>query len=687
MIRLSARGDQHQSQALKILLAFLSRPDGLNALEPERSNLFQTLYANLYSTRPAIVMLSMDVLRILVEYYEDSFNLVAQIAKDCSAKKRDLEYAVVISKLTRGLKTEVQAGTRMLTALVTKSVAAASLDDFLSKLQKADILPAIAKAMKMLPEDQQMLRAALERLHNLCRPDKDEKCTSEQTNWQSDQLANNSFKSSSTGLAAKVTALTGLAELAGITTDEGLMTQVLTQHLRQMEEKLQAMSKEQQEAANEAIRKQQEMLDLQMEHQREAYEKKIAALMNNSKLDALERDNATLALQLEELKSNQEILMHEYAKNQVDVSEQNYLRQHKQLWLFYQCIQMKLNEMFLGYKTLASGLVTHQALSTKTDRALVTALQVAGDLVPLPGAATVAGLISGAFRIYKQRKAELKTEEVSVAAVSVSNMEHISEYCARVLALRYEPQLRALEDQGAKLLGECAVRRMMEAMRTGCLECLDPTVDNKIISKQLVDMIVQVEKRQGSLSIKHLSIPTVASSLKWHEQDIFKRPGIRTPEGEFYHSPGETDVAKYGYRVGTAEEAKRLNFMRSRTRISSALDTNTASEMSFHFSSGSLSRASSSSSFSRASSSSLLLPTLQKSPSISATPPPPPVAAAADPSTMATNEVEELKKLVQTQSAAMGDMQKRVGDLEALNADMNKRLQQMEALVLLLSAK
>jgi len=123
-------------------------------------------------------------------------------------------------------------------------------------------------------------------------------------------------------------------------------------------------------------------------------------------------------------------------------------------------------------------------------------------------------------------------------------------------------------------------------MRTGCLECMDPEVDNKLIAKQvascvccmccvccvcvcvcvrerererercvqLVDMIVQVDKRQGSLSIKHLAIPTVTSSLKWHEQDIFKRPGIRTPEGEFYHSPGETDVAKYGYRVGTAEE-------------------------------------------------------------------------------------------------------------------------------------
>jgi len=73
----------------------------------------------------------------------------------------------------------------------------------------------------------------------------------------------------------------------------------------------------------------------------------------------------------------------------------------------------------------------------------VTAIQIAGDVVPLPGflslslthththnlstllsallsslnplvgAATVAGLISGAFRIYKQRKSELKSMFVS----------------------------------------------------------------------------------------------------------------------------------------------------------------------------------------------------------------------------------------------------------------------------------
>jgi len=70
-----------------------------------------------------------------------------------------------------------------------------------------------------------------------------------------------------------------------------------------------------------------------------------------------------------------------------------------------------------------------------------------------------------------------------------------------------------------------------------------------------VDTIISVEKRQGTLHLKHKAIPTLAgSSLSWHEQAIFKKPGIRTVDGDYYHSPPETDVASYGYRMGTAEE-------------------------------------------------------------------------------------------------------------------------------------
>ncbi len=69
-----------------------------------------------------------------------------------------------------------------------------------------------------------------------------------------------------------------MAKLAGIATDEGLMMQILTSHLKDMETKLLAMSQEQQDRASEAIEQQQAVMQAQMDHQREIYENKLAAL-------------------------------------------------------------------------------------------------------------------------------------------------------------------------------------------------------------------------------------------------------------------------------------------------------------------------------------------------------------------------------------------------------------------------
>ena len=275
----------------------------------------------------------------------------------------------------------------------------------------------------------------------------------------------------------------------------------------------------------------------------------------------------------------------------------------------------------------------------------------------------------------------------------VSNMEQISESCARTLALRYEPQVRALEDNGARLLGECAVRRMMESMRAGCLDVLSNTVDNKAIAKQLVDAIISVETRQATLSLKHKAIPTLAGpSLSWHEQAIFKKPGIRTADDEYFHCPPETDVALYGYRMGTAEEAKALHFMKCKSRQHSHLDTSVGAHISFFAiqgPSGSISRltftcpqspsGSMSNLLSSPSSRSLASPsstsTIDFTTPIKSPAPPPPYKSPSPSSPMlqiptevpaSSGEVEELRKTV---------------------ADLQKRLEQMEAMMLVMSAK
>lgn len=537
----------------------------------------------------------------------------------------------------------------------------------MSALRNAGLLAGLETAQKTIPAELADLRADLARLVDLCNPGSDPRKNMEKAHWQSDQLAESVFKASSTGLASKVTALAGLAELAGVTSDEGLIMQVLTQHLKQMDEKLQAMTKEQQEATTLAMAKQQAAMDAQMAEQKKIYEEKLYQLQQDTRMEETEKNNATLALQIEELKANQATLVQEYNKNQDVILEQSYLRQHKQLWLFYQCIQLKLNELFLGYKTLASGQVQMQDQLSKGERGVQMALTVAGDLIPFPGAATAATLVTGLMRLYKNRKTDMRTDKISTTAVSVNAMEQISENCARVLALRYENQIRACEEQGAKLLGECAVRRMMEAMRAGCLSVLDNTVDNKAIAKQLVEVIAQVDKKQGIVGIKHMNIPTLnGTGLKWNEQAIFKKPGIRTLDGEFYHSPPETDVATYGYRLGTAEEAKELHYMKCRGRPTTALDSHSAICVSFHTHSRTPTKSASCASLTS---------------SVSLSPPP----AYSSPScsfvveTQSTDEVVELRKLVTAQAEMLATQQ---STLESVL----KRLEVAEALLLQMSA-
>jgi len=224
---------------------------------------------------------------------------------------------------------------------------------------------------------------------------------------------------------------------------------------------------------------------------------------------------------------------------------------------------------------------------------------------------------------------------------------------------------------------------MMEAMRAGCLDALDNSVENIAVSMQLVDIITHVEKKQGIVGLKHKNIPTLAAaSLKWHEQAIFKKPGIRTIDGEFYHCPPETDVANFGYRLGTVEEAKALHYMKSRVKQPASLEDS----LSFHRSSSFASLLAPSKSLSN-----LFTPSKSTSDlNALATPPPPyksPLSAMLTESTKSLgmsssvllppagsdNEVEELRQLVLAQQTAMADMQ--------------KRLEQMEAMMLMVSAK
>lgn len=129
-----------------------------------------------------------------------------------------------------------------------------------------------------------------------------------------------------------------------------------------------------------------------------------------------------------------------------------------------------------------------------------------------------------------------------------------------------------LELEGVRRLAECAVRRMMESVRVGCLNC-DDNSSTAIVEKLLTSIVV-VDKKPGILALKHQEIPTLVPKPKkhrWSEANVFKKPGLKTLSGEYYSGP-MTDVSQFGYRLGTAEEAKALGYSLDNLRKAATID-------------------------------------------------------------------------------------------------------------------
>jgi len=88
--------------------------------------------------------------------------------------------------------------------------------------------------------------------------------------------------------------------------------------------------------------------------------------------------------------------------------QQEHIKETKNLWMFYQTIQFKLNQVLLAYKMLSTGLI--QAAPTEKEY-LEKGILLAGDMIPFPGAkacATVLSLTVGFVRKKREKKVQIK---------------------------------------------------------------------------------------------------------------------------------------------------------------------------------------------------------------------------------------------------------------------------------------
>lgn len=551
--------DTVKSSAYKVLTGLLSRSEGLETVAPAREELIGLLYDSLYD-KLEIANVAQELLCIFVEYFDDSFEMVDRVAREVSQRHKEPVMARLIAPFkTSNLDAQLSSALT-LCFLMEKSSVLGVMESFVAMLNDQNIVPIITALLKNLQvQDVQVgnttirqsvpTRELVMHLTNL-------------TTWCTDVGALETFQSRAEwmnhaanrmvtpNVTGRAKAIESLTKVAGRAPDESVIIEQLMNHLKQMEGKLEAVIEEQRQSAATALLAQRE-LEARLLEQQEANELKIATIAKAQVMELSEQKSEELFSEMEKLKRNQGVLLAEYSKNTRAVAEQQYLREHKPMWMFYQSMQFKLNEVLLSFKVLSSckHLGSHPFVN------------LAGESVKMSDPAA-------AGRVVSKTTFDPKTAQATSAmTLSVGSFEQLSEQCSRALAFRYEFQIRQLEEKGARMLGECGVRRLLEAMKAGCLETLSN--NDQVVVDKLVSMLVHVEG--GAAATEIATIVPRPRRLRWQEACVFQKPGIKTLQGDFYSAPF-SDVTQYGYRLGTVEEAKSRNYVQDHIGKATAID-------------------------------------------------------------------------------------------------------------------
>lgn len=310
------------------------------------------------------------------------------------------------------------------------------------------------------------------------------------------------------------------------------------------------------------------------------------------KQSAVGLDLSRLEARISDLEKNQQALLDEYNQNQAELGEKQYILQRLQMARFYRTIQGKLQEMFLAYKVIGSGIIVHSALTT-TDK-VIEGISLAGDLIPLPLSSTVASWVKLSIETgvwLAQKNSEKNSSNIIAGlndiSVSFQELDALIERVARKLALMYDEQLQHITPTGASVLAEAAVKLMIAYLWVGDYEQVE-------IDQQLVSSVAKIHHDNaqdnfwGKLkSIVNARIDKFADNkietnhgALWYAHAVFSRPGIevRATPRNLYYSGEQTSVGTYGYRLGTEEESTKAGLTLSYKRADAAKQLPTSTQ-------------------------------------------------------------------------------------------------------------
>jgi len=255
------------------------------------------------------------------------------------------------------------------------------------------------------------------------------------------------------------------------------------------------------------------------------------------------------------------------------IYERKIIRENPVFWSFYQSTRLNFSRLLLALEVTETEFVEKADRQSNISRATEIVIELAGDLVPLPAFEASTTVILKTMSWLRKRKRDKQTANMSVISVSISDIERITEICARRLTFRYKEQLLQIPKDSAKLLGAYAVRRICEGFRSGSIRISEYEIPEQEIVEDILSSIVMIKLKPKDCIMEVRSKPiTKRENGQWDEASVFCLPGVCVSDGETgvqWFSGKGTEPKEYGYRLGTLKEATMLDLKRTPRRIQS----------------------------------------------------------------------------------------------------------------------
>jgi hypothetical protein len=223
---------------------------------------------------------------------------------------------------------------------------------------------------------------------------------------------------------------------------------------------------------------------------------------------------------------------------------------------FFGAFTVKLQDFVRAYKTYR----THVFAVNLGTAVNVTSeiFTIAGAAIPFPGAPSIAELLNWGVRAGVEHH---QNKVINMLAAVVSYIDSIVEDIivdtGFNLIETYKDQIVSLSGSQAFLLGECAVWRIIEAIRDGLIYSVEPeTLPYQF--KCAVDQLKPANIPPGGKTIGYINVN--GTQILATDEGIFQRTSLKLTDNSnntVYTFPNITNIA-YGYRYGTTADLNRL---------------------------------------------------------------------------------------------------------------------------------